>query len=596
MANIFNLLKPEAKLPRNGFDLSQRHIFSSVPGLLTPILALECVPGDHHEINVLQLVRTTPVNTDAFTRMKQHFEFYFVPYSQIWSDFDDFISQRSNVMTASALASPFHDLSMCPYISLYDLLRHAHNVLVNNTDFSFSLNQFLRILDLLGYGAFYGLPWDQSYNDFLAALNLPFYNDTKVNLFRLCAYHKIFFDYYRNKYYDLNCSVTLPTQTIANRVDYAYGFNLDDAVNTSSHLLTGRSDLRMAPLFQTHWRQWKKDLFTGLMPDTQLGAVSVVSLTSDFHLSSVPLSSDKNFVRVNSSGKVGTGTDSVSSPAFVERTFNSDAGISVLELIKAQALQKWRQRAMLAGSSINDSYRAHYGVTPKFYQDRTCQFVGAFDSYIGLEEVTQTSPNSDGSGLGEIGAKGVGSANGKIRFDCSDFGVLMCIYSVLPEADYNALGLDKNNQLIEHFDFFTPEFENLGMEPVVYSEHYLPSLSGISNYNPNLVLGYAPRYYNYKTAIDKIHGQFMSVIDSSGTNVFTGVFSHWATPRQLRYSNISPIRLQDYYVLPDAMKNVFVLSGDTHSPQEYDTFLINCNFDVKSIRNMSVLGLPSFNS
>ena len=93
MSNVFQSLKPKASLSRNGFDLSQRHLFSSKAGMIVPVMCLDCIPNDFHEINLSSLVRTMPLATDAFARMRIRYCFGFVPYWQVWHPWNEFITQ-----------------------------------------------------------------------------------------------------------------------------------------------------------------------------------------------------------------------------------------------------------------------------------------------------------------------------------------------------------------------------------------------------------------------------------------------------------------------------------------------------------------------
>ena len=77
---------------RNVFDLSQRHIFSAKAGQIIPVACVDTVPGDKFELDLVNIARTMPLNTAAFTRMKQSFDWVFVPYRALWSRFNEFIA------------------------------------------------------------------------------------------------------------------------------------------------------------------------------------------------------------------------------------------------------------------------------------------------------------------------------------------------------------------------------------------------------------------------------------------------------------------------------------------------------------------------
>ena len=96
--NIFKgFLHPKASVSRNGFDLSHRKVFSAKAGELLPILMEDLVPGDYFEIDTATLCRTMPLNTAAFLRCKLNFDFFFVPKTAIWRQWNNFINQRTQL-------------------------------------------------------------------------------------------------------------------------------------------------------------------------------------------------------------------------------------------------------------------------------------------------------------------------------------------------------------------------------------------------------------------------------------------------------------------------------------------------------------------
>ena len=124
MADLFKSLKPKAHLAKNGFDLSRKHVFSSQAGMALPCLSLETVPGDHFEIDLAALSRTQTFNTAAFLRGKQRYDFFFVPYTQLWHPFNQFITQRTDKHSSNQKGHIF-----APVIELSSLLRFIYSSL-----------------------------------------------------------------------------------------------------------------------------------------------------------------------------------------------------------------------------------------------------------------------------------------------------------------------------------------------------------------------------------------------------------------------------------------------------------------------------------
>lgn len=163
----------------------------------------------------------------------------------------------------------------------------------------------------------------------------------------------------------------------------------------------------------------------------------------------------------------------------------------------------------------------------------------------------------------------------------------MCIVSVVPDAEYDSDMVDKNVRRFEFDDYFSPMFDNLGMDSIIASD-LNANFSNPSNINA--VIGYAPRNWEYKTAVDKVHGAFKD----------GGFFQSWVSQRRDLQAivNSGSIRIQDYYINPAVLDTLFMAQiGDgAGSDWTYnsDQFICNVNFFVNAVRGMSYLGLPQW--
>lgn len=76
MANIMSLKTLRNKPSRNGFDLSFKKNFTAKVGELLPVMCKEVLPGDSFKINLKAFTRTQPINTAAYARMKEYYDFF----------------------------------------------------------------------------------------------------------------------------------------------------------------------------------------------------------------------------------------------------------------------------------------------------------------------------------------------------------------------------------------------------------------------------------------------------------------------------------------------------------------------------------------
>lgn len=614
---------PEAQnINRNFFDLSQRHIFSAKAGQIIPVCCVDTVPGDKFVLDMMSVARTMPLNSAAFTRLKLNFDWVFVPYRVLWSRFNEFIAQRNDPRSAlygtQSMDNPNMTPMYVPNISLSDMFQAMQgDSAPDMMGFSKAQNG-QRLMDMLGYGdPRHSTSWDGS---------------PKVNLWRFLAYQKACAQFYRDSVHD--------------PLEDAFAFNVDDVQGTSvenSDIKSVRSYLELYPIFKLNYRPWKKDIVTGTMPTMQYGSVSAVPLSSELiGVSTIPHITTQDTVNwsydslyysskafgagVNpgssSSSQIGSisavndgtntrgnvvvdsiGSDSYDSYVQVRTghshpngtaTFASGSSLfDIIELRKAEAVQKWKERTLRAGYHTDKQFVAHYGVSADEDGRWVSDFIGSYDSYVNISEVITTANNNPTEGgtdmnnnVGDIAGKGVGLTEGnKLHFETNQFGVLMCLFSAVPEADYASYGLDANNTSIERFDYFTKEYENLGLEAVPVSIYNLFKDSD-DKPSTQLPFGYGPRYWKYKTALDKVHGEFNYQADATRS----GSLYDWATPRRdLTQVNDLPT-LAAYYINPRILDSIFAV--EANDQQSTDQLIINAYFEVKALRNMSVIGLP----
>lgn len=592
--NVMKLLKPSPHRARNDFDLSHRHIFTANFGELLPISCIETVPGDHIKVHVSDLIRAIPLVTSPFLRAKQHIDVWFVPYRDLWHNFDQFIAQKNE-----PVSSVLRHHAFLPHANLADMA-----LAINSTGNDIFGRGFTagaeRIANLLGYGS-------DLYTKFGSSTDAP-----DVNLMRLAAYNYICYNEYRQNYYDDYSNLissTLPSNVEAD-AKAAMLFNFDWLkCDSAPSALVGPTYLK--PMLQMRYRCWKKDLYTGLMPSTQFGAVSAVGVgSSSSQILSLALnigddvgkwvnydgSTMANDYSVQTSG-TGSRLKSVSggTNVLIKHTHDASGTVTIpggsnsfdiLALRRSEAVQIWRENALRAGNHVRDNFEAHYGVSSDF-QDHRPKYLGSVSSPLNIGDVmatansTYTGNTNPNTNVGDIAGKGLASLDEKVfSYDAKEFGVIMCMFSILPETEYNACGVDRMNQLLESEDFFMPEYENIGLE-AVSSQNF----NVLEKANAKVV-GYAPRFYGYKTKLDKVFGSFQSTWKGAA-----GINAPWASPNYPAQNAMAApgvaIPLSTLYVNPAIYDVNFSLAVSVT-----EQFLCDVYFDVDAVRPMSIVGLP----
>ena len=139
MANkVLGMHRLKNKVNRNAFDLSHRHMFTAQVGELLPVFTQWVNPNETFKIGYNGKTRTAALNTDAFSRIRENIQYYFVPFQSLWKYFEQQVNnltkgdagQNISKFASSSTEASSISTSM-PYISYVDLgywlsLMYAH--------------------------------------------------------------------------------------------------------------------------------------------------------------------------------------------------------------------------------------------------------------------------------------------------------------------------------------------------------------------------------------------------------------------------------------------------------------------------------------
>ena len=90
--SLFQLKDTRNHVSRNGFDMSSKNAFTAKVGELLPVYWKQVLPGDKIKGSIQHFTRTQAVQTAAFTRIRENFSWYFVPYRLMWRFFPNVIN------------------------------------------------------------------------------------------------------------------------------------------------------------------------------------------------------------------------------------------------------------------------------------------------------------------------------------------------------------------------------------------------------------------------------------------------------------------------------------------------------------------------
>lgn len=617
MSSLFSYGDIKNSPRRSGFDLSNKCAFTAKVGELLPTYWKFCLPGDKFHISQEWFARTQPVDTSAFTRIREYYEWFFVPLHLLYRNSNEAIMSMENQpnYAASSSASISFNRNL-PWVDLATI-----NTAIGNVQSSASPNNF------------FGVPRSEGFKKLVSYLGYgetspeKYVDNLRCSAFPLYAYQKIYQDYYRHSQWEKSKPWTY-------NCDFWNGEDSTPVASSVDLFTQNPND----SVFELRYANWNKDLWMGSLPNSQFGDVAAVSLGFDASTMKVGITGTalvKGNMPVGYGGKDGMGIRSQSrlyNPVGINdaqqvttvqeevnnkengylfatgadtfgRIFNAakingsdliaqssgqlDAQFSVLQLRAAEALQKWKEIAQANGQNYAAQVKAHFGVSTNPMQSHRSTRICGFDGSIDISAVENTNLTSDEA---IIRGKGLGGQriNDPSTFTCTEHGIIMCIYHATPLLDYVPTGPDLQlMSTVKGESWPVPEFDSLGMES-------LPMLSlvnskAIGDVVARSYAGYVPRYISWKTSIDVVRGAFTDTLKS------------WVAPVDSDYMHVffgdvvpeegsSILSYTWFKVNPSVLNPIFgvAVNGSWNS----DQLLCNCQFNVKVARNLSYDGMP----
>lgn len=370
-----------------------------------------------------------------------------------------------------------------------------------------------------------------------------------------------------------------------------------EVINTQDRQTFRIVDAKLASSYQSD----------SVMENHDIQGLSGIVPGSSFDSGSIPVAASGSFIPQGSVSLSGTSASTL---------------FDVLQLVEAQAVQKWRQKSMLAGNKTAEQFRAHHGVVPRHLIDHLPDFIGSVDNEIHITEITSTADTKSTdteNNLGDIRGRGYGASDSHtFTFHSDDYGILFLISAIVPENTYDSFGIDYGNTMVTYTDFFQNEFENIGLQavpkylvaPAVNDTPSIEDKRGGDTFNPSDgVIGYAPRYFNYKMYPSKVHGLFNGsrlLLDRPGSVDVYGYadMQSFVMPRTDIISMIQihsgdsfevyplTMRLSNLYVSPRIFDSLFAVASSNY--QDTDQFFSHVRFICEASQPMTVLGLPQF--
>lgn len=615
MAHFTGLKALQNHPHRSGFDIGAKNVFSAKCGELLPVFWDLGLPGCTYDIDLQYFTRTRPVQTAAYTRIREYFDFYAVPIDLLWKSFDASVIQMGEIAPVQSkdLLNALTVQGDIPWCNLSDLGSAIYYAggrrasgptpsVVSGFESIFGYNRGdldYKLLHMLNYGNIVNSGdlvggttnrwWNMQSPLDAAGNNLysqRFSFNLAVNLFPLAAYQKIYQDFFRWSQWE-------SADPTSYNFDWYAGFGNVFGSGITSAIPYSNAYWKRDNMFSLRYCNWNKDLFMGMLPNSQFGDVAVVDVPPTLTATSVveassgyPISVGVALSGSSSQNFISSTTGQLTSDRAL-KAYASTGAFSILALRQAEALQKYREITQSVDTNYRDQIKAHFGVNVPASDSHMAQYIGGIARNLDISEVVNNNLQGDGEAV--IYGKGVGTGNGSMRYSTgSRYCIIMCIYHCMPVLDY-AISAPAGQLLCTSVDDFPiPEFDNIGMEGVpavqLFNTDLLKSNASIK---VDSILGYNPRYFNWKTNIDRIHG------------AFTTTLKDWVAPIDDSFlynkllhtaSDGSLVQWPFFKVNPNTLDDIFAVKAD--STWETDQFLVNAYVGCKVVRPLSRDGVP----
>lgn len=467
------------------------------------------------------------------------------------------------------------------------------------------------------------------------------------NYFRLAAFQCIYMHCYRNEEYELLDPSYYNVDNLFNNFKYDNKVLSDPSSSTSESLpyvlspnadtatTLGISTINWHKLLKPRYKNWRKDVFTAAKPNNgfasgtsglQIGTVNGNTSTygSGFywptqdrlrHFPTTGTISDNDSDRYNPTSKDNSvanaydknyidwtyQTDGSSPANVVARLYTAISSNSAgsygntflypQNIRNLMAQDKFSRAAIYADKDISSQIKALFG--ENYNDPHTPVYLGSYSTNVSIDDVVATAAGDSGvpsgnatSVLGELAGqiKQADGDNKIFEHSFNDDGVVLGVHYVMPRNNYDSYRLNKWNTKISRFDYYYPQFDGLGYQPIIGYERFIDGNALIGSNPPEIstLYGFAPRYYEYKQRTNEVHSTFQN-----GQPDFSWTLTNNSIDANARTS-ASDV---SYKILPDITNRMFNVAWD--GSLQTDPFQHYYHYDATLVSDMEIYGTPS---
>ena len=123
MAHFTGLKELQNHPHKAGFVIGSKNDFTAKVGELLPVYWDMAIPDCDYDIDLAYFTRTRPVQTAAYARVREYFDFYAVSCDLLWKSFDSAVIQMGEIapVQSRTLLDPLAVGTDIPWCTLSDL-------------------------------------------------------------------------------------------------------------------------------------------------------------------------------------------------------------------------------------------------------------------------------------------------------------------------------------------------------------------------------------------------------------------------------------------------------------------------------------------
>lgn len=535
--DLMDRIQKRSKNSRNKFDVSCTRRFTAPVGALLPVYYRELSPGDNVQMSLSDLTRTLPMRKANFARISENYDVFFVPFRLILHGAQEMLAGTPRRTSDRPWEQPREVASVrCRELDAY--IYGMYQAETKDKDDA-GVDQYkstMRLFHMLGYGSrgTNNGTWNTFQSDGQTYSSQATNNSEKnvynsgngtsnyyFSMMPVAAYQKIYQDYFRNKFWE---SENVGSYMLNN--DYSSSGNTFDFEEFCQ---------RGGCLLQ--YSNFDRDRNFGFMPDE--GNIFSVGINPVLVTADTDTGETLGFTTVPDANKAVTvptllgmlakaPDDTVTYQQLIDNFAygsvdqiddvamrSAVSNLTALNLRRTEALQRFAEICALNKDDYKHQMQALFNVDIPNLNSDYCTYLGGMSNPVVLNDVEQTAPVDNQGGdsyVGDLGSRGTVFAKGaSVNFTAKEHGYLMIIYHLQPRVDY--VGTMPQSELLRfsRYDFAIPALSDLGFEPVRMCDLWDTTTGPNSSkqiINPYAVVGYLPRYFRYKTDVDKVFGDF----------------------------------------------------------------------------------------